>query len=361
MLPSFAFQWHITDACDQRCKHCYIFSEGACHLASMSSDQIDHVLNDAVQMCQNLGREPYFYLTGGDPILHPDFWRLAEMLHDRDLMWAVMGNPFHLSPEVCSRLKELGCRKYQLSLDGMREIHDDFRMPGSFDCTLNALDMLHEAGIWTAVMTTVSSANANDIPDLIDLMAEKKVDVYAFGRYCPTSEQKSEEYHIPADAYREFLLKCQERIEYHERSGCPTTFQRKDHLWTLLEYEQGKFTIPEGIEPGMVYGGCHCGISHMTITPTGDVYACRRMESCVGNAFEQSLEDIFLGVQMEEHRKFSAFSKCSRCELAAFCRGCPAVAAGYSDGDMYAADPQCWKEIAEDAPYYFGEGLRQTA
>ena len=27
MADFFAFQWHILDDCDQRCKHCYIFSE----------------------------------------------------------------------------------------------------------------------------------------------------------------------------------------------------------------------------------------------------------------------------------------------------------------------------------------------
>lgn len=27
MKEYFAYQWHITDYCDQRCKHCYIFSE----------------------------------------------------------------------------------------------------------------------------------------------------------------------------------------------------------------------------------------------------------------------------------------------------------------------------------------------
>ena len=37
MKPYFSFQWHITDDCDQRCKHCYIFSENTCkHLDSMS-------------------------------------------------------------------------------------------------------------------------------------------------------------------------------------------------------------------------------------------------------------------------------------------------------------------------------------
>lgn len=25
-MEYFAFQWHITEACDQRCKHCYIYA-----------------------------------------------------------------------------------------------------------------------------------------------------------------------------------------------------------------------------------------------------------------------------------------------------------------------------------------------
>ena len=28
MNSYFSFQWHITDECDQRCKHCYIYSSG---------------------------------------------------------------------------------------------------------------------------------------------------------------------------------------------------------------------------------------------------------------------------------------------------------------------------------------------
>ena len=37
MRSYFSFQWHITDECDQRCKHCYIFSgEGCKELKSMT-------------------------------------------------------------------------------------------------------------------------------------------------------------------------------------------------------------------------------------------------------------------------------------------------------------------------------------
>jgi radical SAM protein with 4Fe4S-binding SPASM domain len=47
---------------------------------------------------------------------------------------------------------------------------------------------------------------------------------------------------------------------------------------------------------------------------------------------------------MNEYRKYDEFEKCSKCELHRFCRGCPAVAYGLTH-NMYAPDPQCWKEI----------------
>lgn len=150
--PAFAFQWHITDECDQRCKHCYIFANGACAgFKRMPWEQMVEVVDQAQALCERIGRQPYFYVTGGDPILHPDFWRLAELLHERGFMWCVMGNPFHLTDEVCARMKELGCRKYQLSLDGLEKTHDYFRKPGSFVETLRAIGCLKRAGIWVAI------------------------------------------------------------------------------------------------------------------------------------------------------------------------------------------------------------------
>ena len=47
----FSFQWHITDECDQRCKHCYIFSgEGCRELKSMNWKQMQEV----VENCEDL-------------------------------------------------------------------------------------------------------------------------------------------------------------------------------------------------------------------------------------------------------------------------------------------------------------------
>ena len=144
--------------------------------------------------------------------------------------------------------------------------------------------------------------------------------------------------------YRELLDKCYKKFEHYKDSK--THFCLKDHLWTLYLYENGKYKIDESLNPNLIYDGCHCGSGHFTILPNGDLYACRRMESKVGNIFEdeRTLYDYWTSQNMEKYRKWNDFEKCSKCELLRFCRGCPAVSYGYTH-DMYSADPQCWKEI----------------
>ncbi len=341
MLPYFAIQWHITDVCDQRCKHCYIFSEGHPCLISTSWENLVRTYSQIKQFCEKINRTPYIYLTGGDPILHPDFWKLLELFHGDGTRFCIMGNPFHLDDEVCARMKALGCVKYQLSLDGLEKTHDMFRKPGSFKATIGAIDTIKKSGMWCAVMTTVSKTNMEEIPQLIDLVDELGVDVYAVGRYCPTSREKAydENIHIPPKDYRAFLGKCWERYEAHKDSK--TTFQLKDHLWTLFLYEKGLYKIPESDK---VVDGCNCGRNHITILPSGDIYACRRMESKVGNINEDELFGVFFGKNMDKYRDYGKFVKCSRCELKNVCRGCPSVTFGYT-GNMFDADPQCWKEL----------------
>ena len=268
-------------------------------------------------------------------------------MKERDIPFTILGNPFHLNDEVCQRLKEYGCQKYQLSLDGMRETHDWFRKPGSFDTTLEKIACIKKAGIRSVIMTTVSGENIEQIPDIIDTVVAAQVDVFAFARYCPTSEEK--DVHIEPMRYRELLATCDKKFKAYEAAGCETYFNKKDHLWTLYEYETGAFQIPETAEDGIIYGGCNCGNCHLTILPNGDVYACRRVQnSHVANVSRDRLADVWV-CEMEAYREYDKFKKCAKCELKAWCRGCPAVASGRY-GDFYDADPQCWKEAFESLP-----------
>ncbi len=308
----------------------------------MTWDQIGQTFYNCLDFCEVYNRRPYFYLTGGDPILHPDFWRLLELFHEHSVPFTIMGNPFHLNDRICRELKFYGCEKYQLSLDGLRETHDWFRKPGSFDCTLEKIGCINRAGIRSVIMTTVSAANRMEVPGIIDEAVKAGANIFAFARYVPSGGDLDAG--MTAEEYRELLAVCDTKFREYEEAGCETYFNRKDHLWTLYMYETGQFRIPENAAEGMIYGGCNCGNCHITILPTGDVYACRRAAgSCVGNVFSDRLADLWV-TEFEKYREYDKFSKCSRCRLLAWCRGCPAVACG-TNGSFYAEDPQCWASV----------------
>lgn len=343
MKKYFTYQWHITDSCDQRCKHCYIFSkENKNEMYELNLDELSAILNNCIDMCERLDRSPYLSITGGDPLLHKNFWDFAKLLKEKNIPFNILGNPFHLDNDVCKKLHEYGCNKYQLSIDGVESTHDFIRKKGSFQCTLSKIPVLKNAGIKCAIMTTVSKTNIKEIPSIIDIVVENEADVFAFARYCPVNGEQ--DLLVSPEEYRNLLNDCWEK--YNKFRESQTSFNLKDHLWTLFLYEKGLFKIDETLDKETIYEGCACGIGHLTILSDGTVYACRRMDSPIGNALTDSLYDVFLSSKMDEYRKYEEFEKCSKCGLLRFCRGCPAVSFG-AKGSMYAADPQCWKVIDE--------------
>ena len=300
------------------------------------------VLLNALDFCRAFGLWPMFFLTGGHPMLHPDFWRLAERLHGLGIPFAVLGNPYHLTFRACRRLKRLGCDRYQVSLDGLEATHDALRRPGSYRATLGAVRTMRRVRLKSVVMTTVSGLNIDQMPGIIDAVVAAGADVFSFTRYCPTGPDKSTGM-TPA-AYREMLDRCARRIRWHMERGCATGFDKKDHLWTLYDYEQGRIRQLPGPHDRVITDGCHCGVSHLTIYPDGAVMACRRVpDSVVGSALKDDLKELWIG-PMKAYRRLDSFQRCAGCRLLTLCRGCPAVAA-VTHGSFYAPDPQCWRRV----------------
>ena len=342
--PSQAYQWHITDNCDQRCKHCYLFAEDA-YLKCVTTpwEMLIRILDECTLDAAARKSLPMLAVTGGDPVMHPRFWDLAEEIHRRGISWDMMGNPFHLSSEVCMRLRKCGVRKYQMSLDGLESFHDYMRKPGSYKATLEAVKWLNDAGIASQIMATVSRKNMDDIIALMDVVAEYNVFSFTFARYCATSPDKVEDYPSPEE-YHRFLGRYYDKSIELKEKGVRTRYVQKEHLFTLLKWERGEFKVPESslLHPDIVCDGCHLGRG-VSILANGDVLACRRMESVLGNVWTTPLREIETSKERERYADVRQIKRCKDCELINWCRGCRAV--GFNaTGDLQAADPCCWKE-----------------
>lgn len=341
----FTLQWHITAKCDQHCKHCYMYDSDTytSELQNpLSYEDCLKIIDDFSELLKRWGVEGRINFTGGDPLLRNDFYDLLGYTNEKSIHIGILGNPYHLTHKTASKLKELGVMRYQVSIDGMEKTHDQFRRMGSFNETIKALGVLRDVGIPSVVMFTLSKKNVNDLFDVIDLVNRERVSFFDFARLVPigTGKQLKDEQFTPQE-YRKLLLKILEKYREMEKNNCFTHYGRKENLWMLLYQELGLLKpLPE--QDNMIYDGCSIGFL-LSILANGIVYACRRLPVQVGKVPEQKLKNIILkSKELNKMYKIENMIKCSNCDLARFCRGCPAVSYA-ANGDYCAPDPQCWK------------------
>lgn len=345
--PTLALQWHVTAKCDQRCKHCYMYDSETYNseiVNELNYSDCIKILNDYKMTIEQWGVEGRISFTGGDPLLRSDFLKLLEYTKNIGIFVTILGNPHHLDYTMAKRLKELGVKAYQVSLDGMEATHDKLRSEGNFRATLQAINIMKETGLYSEVMFTLSKLNAKDLFKVIKLVAELGVNAFTFDRLVPVGSGATlkNEMFSPKE-YRNLLLEVHREYTKLNREGAKTTFVLKDPLWLLL-YDELGLLIGKPIDNSIIYGGCVIGTA-LAILADGTVLACRRMPLKIGKVPEQSLRDIFIESEsLNAFRNLSNYQKCSKCNLLQFCRGCRAVAHGITR-NYFAPDPQCWRRV----------------
>jgi len=352
--PFFVIQWHITGLCDQACWHCYMVNDPTSHKRELERElslaDCKAIIDSFIDFCEIAGARPAINFTGGDPLLRPNFFEILKYASLCGVRLSVMGNPFHLNAENISRMKKLGVASYQVSLDGMEEMHDSLRMPGSFLATIKAIRLLTKCGMRTVVMFTLSKKNQKDLFEVMRLVDSLGVNAFAFARLStnPVIDRKilPEEAGFTPQEYRNLLLDAQSLIAELKVNGSKTSFTLKDHLWKLLLYEQGKLKL-EPNPDNQVISGCHIGERDLAILADGTVFACRRFNSPIGKVPKQSILEVFTSERLDHYRDIGKLEACSKCPLLCYCRGCPAVAYGFSGGNFFASDPQCWQSFAD--------------
>lgn len=341
-------QWHITVECDQSCKHCYMFGSDTYPSEKahpLTFEQCCRFVDQYDQICERTGVQGEFHITGGDPILRPDFWDILEYIRQKPrLHVSLMGNPYHITDEVAKRMRTVGVQGYQISLDGLEETHDYFRKKGSFKDSLRALEVLNRNGISTNVMFTLSKQNAPELIQLyLFLNSLSYINGFSFDRIVPVGagNKLAEEGSLTAEEHRNLLY----QMFITEIDNPGYAFQsRKDELWRVLLYELGLVRpLPE--EPLPFCQGCGIPFGTMTVLADGTIYSCRRLPLKIGKIPEDNLWDVFVNSPLlNKLRDLDNYEKCRDCELGYYCRGCPAVKYGYT-GDPFKADPHCWKEV----------------
>lgn len=344
ILNEFTLQWHITVECEQSCRHCYMKDEKFYENQlknPLNYEDIVKIIDEYVKFTNrwNLGKHIFF--TGGDPLLRNDIFKILRYCKEKNIQTSILGNPFLLTREVALELEMAGLKNYQLSIDGMEKTHDELRSAGSFRSTLKALEMLSETNIKSHVMFTLSRKNKEDLFKVMDLMVEKKVDVFSFTRLVPVGSGKSlMKDMLSPEEFRDLFLEVLEK--YRKYGECSTYFNRKPcNPWIILEKDLGLLTPNDYLKKEDAFlSRCPIG-KHFCILADGTVLACRKLPIKIGKLPEQTFEEILLSKELKEIMEKRCIEKCKECKLNRVCIGCAAMAYA-AGGDIKKPDPGCW-------------------
>jgi radical SAM protein with 4Fe4S-binding SPASM domain len=337
--PPLRALWEITWACDLRCDHCLV--DGGAKRDSRELDREEAF--GLVDALAELG-VAVVSLTGGEPLLRPDWLDIAARVRERGMTLRVSSNGHLLTARLLGRLVELETDSFCVSVDGVRETHDAIRHgagrrggPSSFDRVTASLELLRDSPISTQVITTVTRANVSELAEVQELLKALGVNHWIVQLGHPTGRlaEARERFEVTveiAQAVADFIVSRSDDPQLQ-----PAAFNSIG--WLHAREPQLRKSGRRARNP--IWRGCTCGKDVIGIEPDGGVKGCANQVGepfVVGNIRQESLEVIW----NDRPRWFwldpspeQMTGVCKDCALAPVCHAGCTVMAYRSTGELF--------------------------
>jgi radical SAM protein with 4Fe4S-binding SPASM domain len=347
--------WNLTYRCNLRCRHCYE-NAGPLRQAVMEADELS--LEEKLAAVDQMAASyiPTLSLSGGEPLLHPDFWPVLERAREKGLHTSIATNGTLITEEAARRLADLELAYAGISVDSpVAEEHDAFRgVPGAWERTIEGIRNAVTAGVPTLLAFTITRNNYRTLPEIFRLAKElgmTKVMVYNF---IPTGRGREM---MAEDLTPEMREEAMEVMYEHVTGGhslCTTAPQfgricaehSRPDLTPLAHGSHG-----QGKDLAVLtelVGGCGIGRAYLALQPDGRITPCVYLPDVTAGHVRR---DRFLDLWHNSPLLHSLGDRvdlkghCAACDYQAVCGGCRARAYAYF-GDFKGPDPGCINNAA---------------
>ena len=293
----------ITSRCNERCVHCYIPNDNKVNNIEPS------LFYDILEQCNDM-KLLHLTLSGGEPMLHPNFCDFLRKCKEYDFSINILTNLTLLNDDIISEMKRNSLLGVQVSLYSMNsDIHDEItQMKGSFEKTKNAILKLIENNIPMQISCPIMKQNKNNYNDVKEWAKKYNIhvgdDYTIIAKYDHTTQNLSNRLSI--DEVEELINNIVDTdIKYVEKMK--------------KEIERKKNTP---------YDDYVCSVcnSSICITESGNVYPCAGwQDNVVGDVKETSLKDIWENSEKVKYLrevKKQDFPKCIQCLEKDYCTMC---------------------------------------
>jgi radical SAM protein with 4Fe4S-binding SPASM domain len=304
----------LTYRCDNDCRHCWLRlpadSAGASN--ELTLEEIRRIAGEA----RSLGCREWT-ISGGEPMLRPDFAAIFELLTSRSARYTLVTNGTLITPEIARLLKRPGAKLVSL-YGATAAVHDGVtRIPGSFEALRRGIALLREAGAGFTVQIVPMKSNIAELEAMIRL-AESWSPDWRFGAAW---------LHLSAsgDAVRNREIAAQ-RLD-------PEEVARLDPLPLPAAAGPARrdASCPEPRGAGL-YAECLASRRSFHIDPYGGLSFCAMAKDpalradlrtmSFADGWSKALPAMAEAVQAGPEY----YERCGRCEYRAECRWCPVYA-----------------------------------
>lgn len=248
-------QLELTYKCNLLCSFCYNAPQERRELDG--SQWID-----TIRKCKDAG-SVYVILTGGEPMVHREFWDIAQAVRELGLVLKVYTNGVLLADaDKAQRYAALHPFETEISLHGStKDVHDRLTgIRGSFDKIVMALEHLSRLDIKVTLKTPITRLNQHQLVDVERLGARFGYKITFDTNILPTDDGDRSTFSLAAD--REFLANFfVDQVRRGARGLNPRPVEKMKH-------------------------NCGTGRTIVTLDPYGEIYPCIAFRRSLGNILE---------------------------------------------------------------------------
>jgi putative heme d1 biosynthesis radical SAM protein NirJ1 len=342
--------WNITRLCNLRCRHCYAGASQHPGGEELTGAEAKKLITELAAF-----KVPVLLLSGGEPLLRQDIFKLASIAVDEGIRVTLSTNGTLITRQIAQKIKEAGVSYVGVSLDGLGEVNDFFRgVPGAFDQALAGIRECLAVGQKVGLRFTLNRYNTNELENIFKLIETENIPracsyhlVYAGrGAKLVNEDLTHEQSRAALDLIIEKTLDFQRRGLEKE---ILTVDNHADGIYLYLKLREREPTKAKEAYTLLVQnGGNRSGIAIGAIDWEGFVLADQFTRTfSFGNVRERSFGDIW---KDESHPVLAALrnrraylkGRCAGCGWLNLCNGNLRARAEAFYGDFWASDPACY-------------------
>lgn len=324
----------VTTACNSNCGFCYNKNSFAKTIRGKNYLE-KHEIKKIIDKISEAGISRVRF-TGGEPLLRPDIFELANYAKDKGIITVLNTNGTLVNTEIAKKITDsIDICLVSFFSSNSKYVDDVTGIKGTYEKKIIALELLQDCKeLWCS--TVIAEPNIHeDLENIYQILKKYNVNYWFLLRVNPTPNNKNPHTFNQIEDLVEAIIEFKNKYGLTINIGNPLPFC--SYKPTLLK---------EIVDDGVLHAEAK---SKMVVNPFGDIVVDSCIDIKVGNALEDNLLDCWQTGLLRKLRLGEYLPQtCKKCKLVDTCLGGSRFAAKVSYGAFNEMDPLARPHLYKD-------------